>query len=111
MYEDVPGMCKSVNIEEIRAQGYVLTPGRYVGAAELEEDDEPFGEKIVRLTKELEAQFEESEKLEKQISNQFKTIRLLMQKTNSVPFEDIFSIPLKTPLQKGVQPLLKLAKV
>ena len=49
-------------IEEIRAQGYVLTPGRYVGAAELEEDDEPFDEKMARLTKELEAQFEEREK-------------------------------------------------
>ncbi|MFZ5903995.1 MAG: type I restriction-modification system subunit M [Chloroflexota bacterium] len=66
-YQDIPGFCKSVTIEEIRAQGYVLTPGRYVGAAELEEDDEPFEEKMARLTKELEAQFEESEKLEKAI--------------------------------------------
>jgi type I restriction enzyme M protein len=66
-YTDVAGFCKSVTIEEIRAQGYVLTPGRYVGAAELEEDDEPFGEKMARLTKELEAQFEESGKLEKKI--------------------------------------------
>ena len=65
--DDMPGFCKSVTIEEIRAQGYVLTPGRYVGAAEVEEDDEPFEEKIARLTKELEAQFEESEKLEKTI--------------------------------------------
>jgi len=64
-YEDVAGFCKSVTIEDIRAQGYVLTPGRYVGAAELEEDDEPFDEKMARLTKELEAQFEESGKLEK----------------------------------------------
>lgn len=66
-YADVPGFCKSVTIEDIRAQGYVLTPGRYVGAAELEEDDEPFDEKMARLTKELEAQFEESGKLEKLI--------------------------------------------
>ncbi|MBN1452173.1 MAG: SAM-dependent DNA methyltransferase [Anaerolineales bacterium] len=63
-YQDIPGFCKSVTIEEIRAQGYVLTPGRYVGAAELEEDDEPFEGKMARLTKELEAQFEESNKLE-----------------------------------------------
>ena len=63
-YEDVPGFCKSVTIDEIRAQGYVLTPGRYVGAAVLEEDDEPFEQKMKRLTKELEAQFEESEQLE-----------------------------------------------
>ncbi len=66
-YADIPGFCKSVSLEEIRAQGYVLTPGRYVGAAEVEEDGEPFEEKIARLTKELEAQFEESGKLEKQI--------------------------------------------
>ena len=66
-YKEVAGFCKSVTIEEIREQGYVLTPGRYVGAAELEEDDEPFTEKMARLTKELEAQFEESGKLEKKI--------------------------------------------
>jgi len=51
-YQDIPGFCKSVPLEEIRAQGYVLTPGRYVGAAELEEDDEPFEQKVARLTKE-----------------------------------------------------------
>jgi type I restriction enzyme M protein len=73
-YEDAAGFCKSVTIEEIRAQGYVLTPGRYVGAAELEEDDEPFDEKMARLTKELKAQFEESEKLEKAISASLKKI-------------------------------------
>jgi hypothetical protein len=56
------------------AQGYVLTPGRYVGAAELEEDDEPFEEKLMRLTAELEAQFEESEKLEKQIRDNWKKL-------------------------------------
>lgn len=73
-YEDVAGFCKSVTIDEIRARGYVLTPGRYVGAAELEEDDEPFDEKMARLTKELEAQFEESEKLEKQIRENLKRV-------------------------------------
>jgi type I restriction enzyme M protein len=74
-YEDVAGFCKSVTIEDIRAQGYVLTPGRYVGAAELEEDDEPFDEKMARLTKELEAQFEESEKLEQAIRENLKKIK------------------------------------
>jgi type I restriction enzyme M protein len=62
-YEDIPGFCKSVTLEEIRVQGYVLTPGRYVGAAELEEDDEPFEQKIARLTNELEVQFKESDRL------------------------------------------------
>jgi len=73
-YEDIPGFCKSVTLDEIRAQGYVLTPGRYVGAAELEEDDEPFEQKMARLTKELEGQFEESEKLEKQIRENLKRL-------------------------------------
>lgn len=71
-YEDVAGFCKSVTTEDIRAQGYVLTPGRYVGAAELEEDDEPFDEKMSRLTKELEAQFEQSDKLSKAIRENLK---------------------------------------
>jgi type I restriction enzyme M protein len=74
-YEDVPGFCKSVTLEEIRAQGYVLTPGRYVGAAELEEDDEPFDEKMARLTKELEAQFAEGKSLENKIRNGLAKIR------------------------------------
>jgi len=73
-YADIAGFCKSVTIEEIRAQGYVLTPGRYVGAAELEEDDEPFDEKMARLTKELEAQFEENNNLEKVILNNVKNL-------------------------------------
>jgi type I restriction enzyme M protein len=73
-YQDIPGFCKSVTLEEIRAQGYVLTPGRYVGAAELEEDDEPFEGKMERLTKELEAQFAESGKLEIQIRTNLKRL-------------------------------------
>ena len=72
--EDVAGFCRSATIEEIRAQGYVLTPGRYVGAAELEEDDEPFEQKMARLTQELEAQFITSNKLEEQILHQLKKI-------------------------------------
>jgi type I restriction enzyme M protein len=68
-YEDILGFCKSVRLEEIRAQGYVLTPGRYVGAAEAEEDDEPFEQKMARLTNELEAQFEEGVQLQNAINN------------------------------------------
>jgi len=73
-YADVAGFCKSATLKEIREQGYVLTPGRYVGAAELEEDDEPYEEKMRRLTNELEAQFEESEMLEKQIRQNLKRL-------------------------------------
>lgn len=66
-YEDVPGFCKSAQWEEIKAHGYVLTPGRYVGAEEIEEDDEPFEEKMERLTAKLEEQFAQSAKLETEI--------------------------------------------
>jgi type I restriction enzyme M protein len=52
-YEDVPGFCKSANLEEIRQHGYVLTPGRYVGAPEQEEDDEPFEGRTARLVAQL----------------------------------------------------------
>ena len=62
-YEDVPGFCYSATVEEIAAADYALTPGRYVGAAAAEEDGEPIEEKIARLTTELYAQFDESERL------------------------------------------------
>ena len=66
-YQDVPGFCKSAALDEIREHGHVLTPGRYVGAEEVEDDDEPFEEKMTRLVAELNEQFAESRKLEKAI--------------------------------------------
>ena len=63
-YSDTPGFCKSATLEEIKSHGYVLTPGRYVGAAEVEDDDEPFADKMQRLTSELNEQFAESARLE-----------------------------------------------
>jgi type I restriction enzyme M protein len=63
-YADIPGFCKSATTAEIAAHGHVLTPGRYVGAEEIENDGEPFEEKMSRLVAELKAQFEESAKLE-----------------------------------------------
>jgi len=74
IYQDIPGFCKSVTLKEIQEQGYVLTPGRYVGITEVEEDMERFDEKMARLTKELEAQFEESDKLEKSIRQNMKKL-------------------------------------
>jgi type I restriction enzyme M protein len=66
-YADIPGFCKSATTAEIAAHGHVLTPGRYVGAEEVEDDGEPFEEKMPRLLAELNAQFAESAKLETQI--------------------------------------------
>ncbi|MBA2397833.1 MAG: SAM-dependent DNA methyltransferase [Bradyrhizobium sp.] len=57
-YADVPGFCKAAVLDEIRKHGHVLTPGRYVGAAAAEEDDEPFEDKMVRLATTLRQQQE-----------------------------------------------------
>jgi type I restriction enzyme M protein len=66
-YEDVPGFCMSATTEQIRAHQHVLTPGRYVGAEEVEDDGEPFDEKMTRLVAKLEEQFAEGARLEKAI--------------------------------------------
>ena len=66
-YEDAPGFCKRATTEEIESHGFVLTPGRYVGAEELEDYDEPFEEKMQRLTATLEEQFAEGARLEEEI--------------------------------------------
>lgn len=66
-YVDVPGFCKSASFEEIKGHGYVLTPGRYVGAEEVDDDDESFDEKMLHLTAKLDQQFTESAKLEAMI--------------------------------------------
>lgn len=67
VYEDVAGFCRSVKTEEIRSHQWVLTPGRYVGAEEVEDDGEDFGVKMSRLVGKLEEQFEEGARLEKVI--------------------------------------------
>jgi type I restriction enzyme M protein len=73
-YEDVPGFCKSVNLAEIKAADYALTPGRYVGAPEPEDDGEPPEEKVRRLSKELLVAFDESARLEKAVREQLERI-------------------------------------
>jgi len=67
VYEDVPGFCRSVTTVEIAANGYVLTPGRYVGSEEVEEDGEPLDEKIARLSAEVRDGFAKRSQLQKQV--------------------------------------------
>jgi type I restriction enzyme M protein len=66
-YADIPGFCKSATLEDIRHHGHILTPGRYVGAAEVADDGEPFEDKMARLTAELRTQTAESARLDKLI--------------------------------------------
>ncbi len=68
-YEDVPGFCKAARLAEVRGHSYVLTPGRYVGVETAEDDDEPFEDKLARLTATLDAQFAESARLEAAIGD------------------------------------------
>jgi type I restriction enzyme M protein len=67
-YNDVPGFCKSATLEEIANHGFVLTPGRYVGAEAAQEDDEPFAEKMKRLVATLREQQAKSAKLDAAIA-------------------------------------------
>ena len=67
-YADVPGFCRAAKLEEIRSHNHVLTPGRYVGAADVEDDDVPFPERFAALRAKLETQLAESEALSAIIS-------------------------------------------
>ena len=67
MLEDVKGFCAAATTEQIAAQDYILTPGRYVGSEEQEDDGEPFDEKMKRLTSELSDMFKKSHELENEI--------------------------------------------
>jgi type I restriction enzyme M protein len=73
-YKDVPGFCKSATTGEIREHGYVLTPGRYVGAAEIEDDGVPFEEKMAELSATLYEQFAESDQLEDTIKRNLEVL-------------------------------------
>ena len=66
-YQDIAGFCRSVTLSEIAEHGHVLTPGRYVGAEEVEDDDEAFVEKMQRLTKLLGEQMEKGAELDQLI--------------------------------------------
>ncbi|WP_297505373.1 N-6 DNA methylase, partial [Ferrovum sp.] len=69
-YEDVPGFCKSVTLDEIKQHGFALTPGRYVGATDVEDDDEAFEEQMTKLTTGLSALFSRGAELEAEVRTQ-----------------------------------------
>ncbi len=73
-YQDIPGFCKSATLDDIRSHGHILTPGRYVGAEEVENDGEPFDEKMKRLTAGLSQKFKKSHELETEIKKNLKAI-------------------------------------
>ncbi len=73
-YEDAKGFCKNASFDEIKKHEYILTPGRYVGVEEIEEDDEEFEEKMKRLTSELSEQMKQGKKLDEEIKKNLKGI-------------------------------------
>ena len=73
-YEDIKGFSKSATLPDIQKHNYVLTPGRYVGAADVADDGEPFAEKMTRLTSTLKAQMGAEEKLNAEIATQLKKV-------------------------------------
>lgn len=72
--EDVKGFCAVATIQDIAKQDYILTPGRYVGIEEQEDDGEPFEDKMKRLTSELSEMFKQSEALQNEIKEKLKGI-------------------------------------
>jgi type I restriction enzyme M protein len=68
-YEDTPGFCKAASLEEVEANNFVLTPGRYVGAEDLEDDGIPFEEKVATITFSLSEQFAKSNELQERIKS------------------------------------------
>lgn len=74
VYEDIPGFCKAVPMDEVRANDYVLMPGRYVGVEEVEDDGIPFEEKMTALTAQLAEQFAKGNELQERIRENLKRI-------------------------------------
>ena len=73
-YADVPGFCKSATLEEVRKHDHIVTPGRYVGVEPQPEDEEPFEEKMARLTAQWREQQAEARRLDSAIEANLKSL-------------------------------------
>ncbi len=73
-YEDIPGFCKSANIEAIRKNNHILTPGRYIEFKEAEDDGQEYSEKMNQLTTALRGQMDKSQKMDLEIKKQLAKI-------------------------------------
>ena len=81
--EDVKGFCAVAGLQTIEKQDFILTPGRYVGIEEVEDDGEPFEEKMTRLTSELSDMFKKSHELEDEIRKKLGAIGFTMKDEES----------------------------
>lgn len=81
--EAIPGFCRAASVDEVREHNYALTPGRYVGSEDSDDEDEPFEEKFPKLLKQLKEQFAESHRLEQQILSGLHQIDLDVVGANS----------------------------
>ena len=73
-YADIQGFCKSATISEVEANNYVLTPGRYVGTEEVEDDGISFDEKVASISENLKGYFEKSIELQEKIKINLKKV-------------------------------------
>ena len=100
-YEDVQGFCKAAKLEEVREHEYVLTPGRYVGIEEQEDDGVPFEEKMEALTSELGELFEKSRSLEEEIRKNLGGIVMSFNEWTSIKLGELIeSISIKHDFEK-----------
>ena len=74
IYADIPGFCKSATLEEIQGHGYVLSPGRYTGSEEVEDDDESFKERLDEIVGELKGLFGRSDALRTEVKKGMKEL-------------------------------------
>ena len=77
-YEDIQGFCKSATLKEVEENNFVLTPGRYVGAEDIEDDGISFEDKVVEISEKLKLHFEESNQLQELIKQNLKKVGIVL---------------------------------